>query len=475
MTMMLPHVMAIQLLLPRATVSRALITCSLCSSAFFIPAHFSTSKCYPSETATWFATSSSSDYGGGGQSELRKLTVKQLKERLREEGLSTSGLKAELVGRLSASISPPSKYVASSMPEPPQSEINEKIDAIEQINPNWRKTFSSTAALQSEIDDTMAKNVGSNDTISCSVKQPINIMLFASEVPVITGLNPYRDISDVFKTVWERCDPEHVALLQTELATDLDAVEEEPERLARLISNSDGAGSVTTRAIDEAASVTSSSAVNAIISTLSEEVSSKVVAEPKAKQEIFDHVVNTIKKDYGTRLENSAIKHYEEKSATVVKENNDNFWHRKLGTTGNVEVSLGGRIDGKNNEGRVIEVKNRLKRFMKPLPKYDICQLQSYMFILDAREGELVEHLRRKELRTRSTLLPRDRVYWEKEIMPCLVPFAHSIAKFIRNKQLQKDFLLHPDPDYRKGIVRDLMFNSPKTLETRLSSNNIIS
>merc|ERR1712194_5313 len=104
----------------------------------------------------------------------------------------------------------------------------------------------------------------------------------------------------------------------------------------------------------------------------------------------------------------------------------------------------------------------------KPLPKYDICQLQSYLFILDAHEGELVEHLRGKELRTRSTLLPRDRAYWEKEIMPCLVPFVHSLAAFIRSKPLQKDFLLHPDLDHRKRIIRDLMSNAPNTLSNSL-------
>ena len=271
----------------------------------------------------------------------------------------------------------------------------------------------------------------------------------------------------MFKAVWERSAPEHLALLRGELATELAAVEEPPARLARLMSESDGAGAIATRAIAEAAGATSSSALATIASAVSEQVRAEVAAEPGVKEEIVDHVVGTMQKEYGTRLESRAIAHYEKEAATVVKDSNNRFWRRKLGSIGDIEVSLGGRIDGKNDEGRVIEVKNRLKRFMRPLPKYDVCQLQAYLFILDAREGELVEHLRQKERRTRSTRLPRDRAYWDRKIAPCLARFAYSIATFAHSEALQRDFLLRPDSDHRKRIVRDLMFDSPNTFETR--------
>ena len=54
------------------------------------------------------------------------------------------------------------------------------------------------------------------------------------------------------------------------------------------------------------------------------------------------------------------------------------------------DIYVGGRIDGLNKRGRVVEVKNRMKRFFNPLPKYDIAQLQTYLQILDCQEGELV-------------------------------------------------------------------------------------
>lgn len=97
-----------------------------------------------------FGTASSRD-------ELRDMTVKELKDRLREEGLPTSGLKAELIGRLSASgpASPP-QMKASIKPTPPQKSSSPKRKFT--INPNWQKEFNAKA-LTDEFD-TMAKKEG---------------------------------------------------------------------------------------------------------------------------------------------------------------------------------------------------------------------------------------------------------------------------------------------------------------------------
>lgn len=106
-----------------------------------------------------FGTASSSD--DRNVAELRDMTVKELKDRLREEGLPTSGLKAELIGRLSASgpaDAPPLKNKASSKPPPrsPKSKFT--------INPNWQKEFNAKA-LTDEFD-TMAKKEGFDDTLA---------------------------------------------------------------------------------------------------------------------------------------------------------------------------------------------------------------------------------------------------------------------------------------------------------------------
>ncbi|KAL9180348.1 hypothetical protein ACHAXT_008318 [Thalassiosira profunda] len=102
-----------------------------------------------------FATSlSAADYTEDAQ--LDKLTVNELKERLREEGLPTSGLKAELVERLSGNSSDatPKKKASKKPPPSPKRKFT--------INPNWKKEFNANA-LKEEFDN-MAKKEGFDDT-----------------------------------------------------------------------------------------------------------------------------------------------------------------------------------------------------------------------------------------------------------------------------------------------------------------------
>jgi len=106
-----------------------------------------------------FGTASSSD--DRKVAELRDMTVQELKDRLRAEGLPTSGLKAELIGRLSASVpadNSPLKKKASS--KPPQQSPKRKFT----INPNWQTEFNAKA-LTDEFDN-MAKKEGFDGTLA---------------------------------------------------------------------------------------------------------------------------------------------------------------------------------------------------------------------------------------------------------------------------------------------------------------------
>lgn len=163
--------MAILGLLPRAIASRAsalarnrhtsqVFNSALPAFATVVPSSPMTAQSrrhhrhMPSVKGKVACFASSSHGGDHTGSQLDELTVKELKERLREEGLPLSGLKAELIDRLSANGSPgtPNKKKESSKP-PPQS-AKRKFT----INPNWQKEFNAKA-LQEEFD-VMAKNEG---------------------------------------------------------------------------------------------------------------------------------------------------------------------------------------------------------------------------------------------------------------------------------------------------------------------------
>ena len=117
-----------------------------------------------------YATASS--HNGQTEIQLQKLTVKQLKDQLREQGLPTSGLKAELVRRLSTSSSPnPTCHDDEDTPSNKSDDVKRKKSSKPQpskrkftINPNWKKEFDAKK-LQEEFDS-IAKKEGFDETLA---------------------------------------------------------------------------------------------------------------------------------------------------------------------------------------------------------------------------------------------------------------------------------------------------------------------
>jgi hypothetical protein len=72
---------------------------------------------------------------------------------------------------------------------------------------------------------------------------------------------------------------------------------------------------------------------------------------------------------------------------------------------------------------------------MKHLPSYDIAQLQTYLYILDITDGELVEHVRCEAEaggpKTPITKVKRDEIMWINKIEPHLLNFAARLIKFM--------------------------------------------
>ena len=117
-----------------------------------------------------YATTSSDD-----NTDFNKLTVKDLKDKLREGGLPTSGLKSELIERLSTRRS----FSSSANDNAPSSSSSRSIKNNKEkkkkssqppksskpkftINPNWKKEFNPQA-LQDEFNE-MAMREGFDDT-----------------------------------------------------------------------------------------------------------------------------------------------------------------------------------------------------------------------------------------------------------------------------------------------------------------------
>ncbi|CAH0492410.1 unnamed protein product [Peronospora farinosa] len=273
-----------------------------------------------------------------------------------------------------------------------------------------------------------------------------NIMIFASEVPVISALNPYRNIEDVFLNVWHRTNPQQISTLQEKLALSLSSPEEKMQTIVEDL----GISPVITKLIQEASNADT---IQQVAQAQAQVVQSLPTTTPiDLKTQVVEFVTSTMHKSFGMKQETAGIEQYQKEKKVIVKERNLKFIKKKVATVARFNVFVGGKIDGQV-DGKVIEVKNRLKRFISPLPKYDIAQLQTYLYILGVREGELVEHLHAAKTQTKMTKVSWDDTMWNAEIEPNLVKFGSALTYLMKDQTAQSDYL-QSDSRQQREIIR---------------------
>ena len=271
---------------------------------------------------------------------------------------------------------------------------------------------------------------------------------FQSYLLTLSGLFFFQ----VFYNVWKRTNPEQVAQIERELNLLT------PEEQAIEVIKESGATDIAQTALEKGSTIESGAELTKVTTELSKDIKQL----PNVKEEIKDVLIDTLKselqKDYGSRTEVKAILHYETKEKERVLNTNDRFYKLELGMIDDTNIYVGGRIDGLNKRGRVVEVKNRMKRFFNPLPKYDTAQLQTYLQILDCQEGELVEHLRRKEeLETHTTIVKRDEKLWNTKLKPILLDFASKLKVLMDDTTLQKRFLQEEESANKLDIIESIV------------------
>lgn len=121
----------------------------------------------------------------------------------------------------------------------------------------------------------------------------------------------------------------------------------------------------------------------------------------------------------------------------------DNKYKKKcLIQSDNFAFYIGGRIDGFNqNNGSIIEIKNRVHKLFYTLRNYEKTQLMCYLYLFGATNGQLVEAHKKKESTEINIIdMPYDEIYMEK-IMNNLLGFINYFIKFVENEDFRKMIL----------------------------------
>lgn len=185
--------------------------------------------------------------------------------------------------------------------------------------------------------------------------------------------------------------------------------------------------------------------------TTLKDVNQAVAALPAPVKQVLKPVIQRVKAEkvtalkqtvseincaFGTAREDTVRTNFARKSHVAVSKDNK-FLKRIVGTTSSGCVyGVGGRVDGLDEHDRVIEIKNRTKRFLG-LTTYEKPQLFAYMFILRASKAVFIENYNGT-----SRVLHVD---WDDEYWNELITQLHSVAHLVH--------LLQHDLDVRQEYL----------------------
>lgn len=246
------------------------------------------------------------------------------------------------------------------------------------------------------------------------------LTLFASQVAAITGQNPYRHPVQELEKIWLRFDQgRHFQVAQAKFEPTWQTTE----------------AKIQAQVTSQQQVITDQYIQQVEAKTLNVDEVLKKIQNISHNPGVVQYLKQYIKTEIGSRREEAMLQIDES-----ITHNNDQFYYKFLFEMNDLKVGVGGKIDGLKN-GRLIEIKNRKSRFMQPLPLYDIIQLHIYMYLLDLKEGDLVEQVILKtKTKQQTTTVHWDQVLWD-QLQEKIKLFVKKFQIFLNTPDLQASYL----------------------------------
>lgn len=164
---------------------------------------------------------------------------------------------------------------------------------------------------------------------SSQLGPPGRIMIYASQVSGLVGMNPWTQLHEVFESVWARSDPEQyrqrIAQVEAELGVRLLTREQEAE----LLLEQHGFLRAQLDAVVARAASLSNDDLTAAKSALKSASRTAPGISPEQSALVADYLVGQLSKAYGTVNEERALKAYEQVADLTVIDNNRLFYGQK--------------------------------------------------------------------------------------------------------------------------------------------------
>lgn len=248
---------------------------------------------------------------------------------------------------------------------------------------------------------------------------PTRIVIKASDVAAIIGMNRYKPRKEVMDDMWKKYSPETFkGLTKKDKAEQALGFSTEAQEVL--------AGSLEIRAKD-------SNQVQSIFN----EARDKVISDPKLsdaqKTDVVEHLRSKIYTTHGTRSEDqTADKVQADENVRLVRDNS--FYNYDVCEMEDARFVITGKIDRieEHEDGTrtLVEIKNRTNRLFNKVVEYEMVQVQVYLQMLGLVRARLVEQY---NTQVKSHDVTRDDEMWDDVILPGLVAFCEELYNHMKS------------------------------------------
>lgn len=287
------------------------------------------------------------------------------------------------------------------------------------------------------------------------------MLVYASELAAVVGRNKYKGAAEAFELLWQRLAPEQYhecvlqdvrenrnaqrqlapavmtaisTLAQQAASTEADVVSlvaQAEERVKATVSTKLVDAGVPADKVEAVHKCATATDVHQVLLQCAPEVQAQAVALVEASVALKKEAQSEVKCAFGTAREEASRQQMETDGVarTVTKDNAFKaIWMPTPLSYSGARWGVGGRLDGLDEQGRVVEIKNRTRHFFNRVPDYEWVQVQAYLQMTRAREAVFVQQLHGQQ---RVSTVARNDEEWSQRILPRLTSVMEVMDEFM--------------------------------------------
>lgn len=148
-------------------------------------------------------------------------------------------------------------------------------------------------------------------------------------------------------------------------------------------------------------------------------------------------------KKFGTIREGNALDTYKKAHAGEKVITGLDSKSKRLFDEGGVELWVISKVDAMNDDGVIIEIKNRMYKLFNEVREYEWLQVQTYLDVYDLERAVLVEYLNDgggdEDMKVNK--IERDRKFWNEVVLVELRKYFGVLLKIIMNVDLMTEYM----------------------------------